>query len=97
MIQEINNRAGSVLTETEEPAVFDDFLGTETEIEPISAEIRNREQNRNRSLEPRVPETADFGQFFCEICLICTIFTKSNQFSIVEAFKNCLKCMILAK
>ena len=37
------NRAGSVLTETEEPAVFDDFLGTETEIEPISAEIRNRE------------------------------------------------------
>ena len=36
------NRAGSVLTETEEPAVFGDFLKTETEIEPICTKIGNR-------------------------------------------------------
>ena len=38
----LNIRAGSVLTETEEPAVFDDFLRTETEIKPISKKIGNQ-------------------------------------------------------
>ena len=38
----IYDRAGSVLTETEEPAVFDDFLRTETEIKPISKKIGNQ-------------------------------------------------------
>ena len=40
----IFDRAGSVLTETEEPAVFDDFLRTETELEPISNNIENRKR-----------------------------------------------------
>ena len=38
------SRAGSVLTETEEPAVFDDFLRTETELEPMSNNIGNRKR-----------------------------------------------------
>ena len=44
MIWFIDNRAGSVLTETEELAVFDNFLRTETELEPMSNNIGNRKR-----------------------------------------------------
>ena len=40
----LKTRAGSVLTETEKPAVFDDFFGTETEMEPMFANFQNRER-----------------------------------------------------
>ena len=49
-------RAGSVLTETEKPAVFDDFFGTETEMEPMFANFRNRERIGTEISEPGVPE-----------------------------------------
>ena len=52
----LNTRAGSVLTETEKPAVFDDFFGTETEMEPMFANFRNRERIGTEISEPGVPE-----------------------------------------
>ena len=59
-----NSRAGSVLTETEEPAVLEQFFKTETEIEPIYEETLEPLKNRNRISEPRVPE---FNQFHGKI------------------------------
>ena len=50
------NRAGSVLAETEEPAVLDDFFGTETEIEPIFDKFQNRERIGTEVSEPRVTD-----------------------------------------
>ena len=60
----LSNRAGSVLTETEEPAVLEQFFKTETEIEPIYEETLEPLKNRNRISEPRVPE---FNQFHGKI------------------------------
>ena len=60
----IDIRAGSVLTETEEPAVLEQFFKTETEIEPIYEETLEPLKNRNRISEPRVPE---FNQFHGKI------------------------------
>jgi len=56
-------RARSVLPETEEPAVLTVLPGPETEPEPNFHVIWKPCQNRNRFSEPRVPETAVFGQF----------------------------------
>ena len=56
----IISRAGSVLTETEEPAVLTPFLGTDKEPEPKFRQIYGTGENRNRTLEPRVTEIAYF-------------------------------------
>ena len=58
------SRAGSVLTETEEPAVLEQFFKAETEVEPIYEETLEPLKNRNRISEPRVPE---FNQFHGKI------------------------------
>ena len=60
----IHSSAWSVLTETEEPTVFGRFFGTETEIEPMLAKFLEPEGNRNRILEPRVPEMSKMGIFW---------------------------------
>ena len=68
-------RAGSVLTETEEPTVFGRFFWNRNRLESISARCWNRTRNRNRILEPRIPELVFFPWKFtknakclCEIC-----------------------------
>ena len=60
-------RAGSVLTETEEPAVFGNFQRTETETEPISMTIGNRTRTGTEIWEPRLPEMSVFGKFHRKI------------------------------
>ena len=64
------NRAGSVLTETEEPAVLDDFFGTETEMEPIFAKFQNRERIGTEISEPRVTEVGFLHNFFVKMIKI---------------------------
>ena len=57
----INSRAGSVLTETEEPAVLEPISGTEKEPEPKLCHFKRTVENRNRVSEPRVTETDVFS------------------------------------
>ena len=64
----LDSRAGSVLTETEEPPVLDDYFGTETEMEPNFARFRNRERFGTEISEPRVPEV-------CLLLQKCAILT----------------------
>ena len=49
-------RAGSVLTETEEPTVLGRFFETETVIEPNFVNFGNRERTETEHSKSRVPE-----------------------------------------
>ena len=82
-------RAGSVLTETEEPAVLEQFFKAETEVEPIYEETLEPLKNRNRISEPRVPE---FNQFHGKIDEIYKNLSNSGEFKPISRKKLIEKC-----
>ena len=87
------SRARSVLAETEEPAVLTQNYRTETEIEPINSTFLRTGRNRNRFLEPRVTETAVFGEKINEIssknARFCQISINLNK-KYYQISRNCV-------
>ena len=93
-------RAGSVLTETEEPTVFDDFLRTETEIEPVPWYFSNPKPGKNRNnkstenrKEPK-PKMKTAGTRYQSINVSWIVYSAKNA---LAAVLSALYCSKLAK